>query len=101
MVKWDILPDFVENTQQYDNVIDIEEDNQDYYYDDENGLYYYFDCDYQQYFYFDEKIQNELCYQNNEYYPAERTTRSQVKTLPNRNPIIRKQPLNNYIEMTE
>ncbi|CAB4426195.1 unnamed protein product [Rhizophagus irregularis] len=66
-------------------------DNQDYYYN-ENGLYYYFDCDYQQYFYFDEKIQNELCYQNNEYYPAERTIRSQVEILPNRNPIIRKQP---------
>ncbi|CAB4443554.1 unnamed protein product [Rhizophagus irregularis] len=97
-----------ENTQQY-NVIDIEDDNQNYQYDDETGLYYYFDYDYQQYFYFDEETQNELYYQDNEYYPAERTTRSQIrnnplvgnKTLPNRDPIIKRQPVNNDIEMTE
>ncbi|PKY61878.1 hypothetical protein RhiirA4_487472, partial [Rhizophagus irregularis] len=70
-----------ENTQQY-NVIDIEDDNQNYQYDDETGLYYYFDYDYQQYFYFDEETQNELYYQDNEYYPAERTTRSQIRNNP-------------------
>ncbi|CAB5148544.1 unnamed protein product [Rhizophagus irregularis] len=97
-----------ENTRQY-NVIDMKDDNQDYHYDDETGLYYYFDYDYQQYFYLDEESQNELYYQDNEYYPAERTTRSQVrnnplvgnKTLPNRDPIIKRQPVNNDIEMTE
>jgi hypothetical protein len=98
-----------ENMQQY-NVIDVEDDDQDYYYDDENGLYYYFDHDYQQYYYLDDETQNELYYQDNEYYPAERTTRSQVrnnpltgnKTLPNRDPIIRRQSVaNNDVEMTE
>ncbi|EXX70440.1 hypothetical protein RirG_087430 [Rhizophagus irregularis DAOM 197198w] len=99
-----------ENTRQY-NVIDMKDDNQDYHYDDETGLYYYFDYDYQQYFYLDKESQNELYYQDNEYYPAERTTRSQRfrqatllvgnKTLPNRDPIIKRQPVNNDIEMTE
>ena len=64
----------------------------------------------QQYFYWNEEDQDEYYYQDNEYYPAERTTRSQVRNNPlrgekpivNREPIIKRQTeRNNDVEMTE